>query len=1234
MSYDREARLMAKARMAARVYAPKKKEDKSQKTLKPAAKVDEREKQLIEKSRKAATARTEIKPSPPPRKESKPTTTPKKKTKSRKKLKPAKKRHKSSRSKPRKTPSTTYIDAKGEVERAYGQRTARTLPKPVSPEKPLKALETDIVTTHITQPLRRLSERLAERAREEGGLRGLAAAEGYALTRLGAGFVEGLTAPVRPSTYISTAHMVYELATDKEARRALGRYIAEHPTEFALETAGSIIGGYISGTALSKALSKAGVGAKVKPKIEKIGGRVKEAAGKVIEKIPTEERMAKAPEHMIAEKIVKTIEGAPEESLLQKVQSRVKLTDETIRSPAWQLEGAIKEGTSESILQRISKGLIDESIRPPEWQLEGSIKPPIKTGETIPDLLGEKVVYPSLSRAEQLRAVRIFKELGKKTEAPLPEWMWKGGMTKQVLLYGEEGKPVGLMASTPTGETIIATAERVPTLTSKALSTAVATTLGMSDATKEALQSRLEPIKDREAELMKKAKKAASAKITPITITPPKQAIIEPLEWRTRKRGTPKQVGLKFPLEKKKKTLPKPPKIEEEKPKKKAIVKPKPRPKPKEALIIPETIEEEEKPRPKVKPKMIEKPKQKKTKKPKVAPKPIEEEETTTKPLIEPAEEEKKAHKLKPSVKGKPKKVEKKPKPIIETNEGLPEAGVETAPKTVVEEPLEEPVIEKPEVASKPARTEVVPPIVHMPVEGVISKPEIAPTVEEAPRLEEVAKPWQTLIIKGGKAVGIVTPEGKKVEWRTRKRGTPKQIGLKFPLEKKKTLPKPPKIIEEKERPKKKVVKPKEVKETLITPETIKEEVKPSIPRIIGKEEPKPKVTPKTVEKPKPKTTKPPEEEEEALKPKPPVKERVIERPKPAIKETPKLEEVVKPKKPSPPSKPKKTEEIAEEKPKSAILKGAEAQEQVVKEVSPPKIKPMTPEEQREKISEAVTPVITPKQTTPQKLKPSEELAEEQREKAITRPKPSVTPVEEQEEKAKPIPTLTPRTIERQSTKPIEKLKSIQIQRAPQNISGQPVEWRTRVRGTPRQIGLRFPLRTPITTTKRNIVMPRRLKSDATVRTYTINIAYAKNRGESLVVIGKSLRDAIDEAFEERRGKSPPKMVEVVDPYAGTVLTFIARGAKKGGRYTLAEIREVGAKYPIKGGHVEVQRRLKKKGITPETSRILLSKYEQLKVRRLIRDSFSRDRKRRERARYMLKRFYPDIADICSWSVA
>lgn len=192
----------------------------------------------------------------------------------------------------------------------------------------------------------------------------------------------------------------------------------------------------------------------------------------------------------------------------------------------------------------------------------------------------------------------------------------------------------------------------------------------------------------------------------------------------------------------------------------------------------------------------------------------------------------------------------------------------------------------------------------------------------------------------------------------------------------------------------------------------------------------------------------------------------------------------------------------------------------------------------------------------------------------------------------------------------------------------------------------------PYKITKRRVVGKVTDETEVGPKPFTVNFMYSKRRGdgESVVVIADTYERALDEAFEEKVDSRWPIEVEIVDPSLGAVLKFIGEGAKRVGGLTLKGIRKmkpkvqaaarIGAKYAMRGGHIAKQKALAiatagyraAEAAVSESAKFALSKLQTQRVRFLLKDAYSEDPIKRRAARYSLKRYYPDVYDVCSFS--
>ena len=176
---------------------------------------------------------------------------------------------------------------------------------------------------------------------------------------------------------------------------------------------------------------------------------------------------------------------------------------------------------------------------------------------------------------------------------------------------------------------------------------------------------------------------------------------------------------------------------------------------------------------------------------------------------------------------------------------------------------------------------------------------------------------------------------------------------------------------------------------------------------------------------------------------------------------------------------------------------------------------------------------------------------------------------------------------------------------------------------------------------------------------FTVNFKYSDKPkdGESVIIIADTYQKALEEAFEERIDPRMPIEIDMVDPDLDAILKFVGESAKKtrvgiekaakrAEPYVLkavqktSETARLGAKYAIRGGHLAKQATVAGiKGVfrgvavaLKESSKMALYEIERSKVRRLIKQAYSKDPIERKTARIALKRVYPDIYDICSFS--
>lgn len=149
---------------------------------------------------------------------------------------------------------------------------------------------------------------------------------------------------------------------------------------------------------------------------------------------------------------------------------------------------------------------------------------------------------------------------------------------------------------------------------------------------------------------------------------------------------------------------------------------------------------------------------------------------------------------------------------------------------------------------------------------------------------------------------------------------------------------------------------------------------------------------------------------------------------------------------------------------------------------------------------------------------------------------------------------------------------------------------------------------------------------------WVANITYDDGSGESILLFADTYAKAQEEAFEERSVGKMPKSVELVDPSLDEVLTFLSSKGKSAAK--------LGAKYGVialKGGvklgaqAVGGVARGAKVGIR-EAGRLALYEADKARVRLLLTQAYSDNKIERNAARVALKRNFPEIWSMCSFS--
>ena len=186
-------------------------------------------------------------------------------------------------------------------------------------------------------------------------------------------------------------------------------------------------------------------------------------------------------------------------------------------------------------------------------------------------------------------------------------------------------------------------------------------------------------------------------------------------------------------------------------------------------------------------------------------------------------------------------------------------------------------------------------------------------------------------------------------------------------------------------------------------------------------------------------------------------------------------------------------------------------------------------------------------------------------------------------------------------------------------------------------------------------------------KAFTVNFSYnaEETDGETVIVIADSYDAALDEAYEERVDNRNPYSIEIIDPDLKAVLSFVSNAGKKvggaalhaaqrGSGYALKGIKSassLGGKYAIKAakGGVKVGKVLGKGGyrvgralgkasyktskkVLSDVSKVLLSEAEKRLVQEVLKDCYSNDPAKRQGAIFNLKKNYPQVYEICSFS--
>lgn len=153
-------------------------------------------------------------------------------------------------------------------------------------------------------------------------------------------------------------------------------------------------------------------------------------------------------------------------------------------------------------------------------------------------------------------------------------------------------------------------------------------------------------------------------------------------------------------------------------------------------------------------------------------------------------------------------------------------------------------------------------------------------------------------------------------------------------------------------------------------------------------------------------------------------------------------------------------------------------------------------------------------------------------------------------------------------------------------------KWRTRTKGTAKQVGQKFQLSSRASTAN----LPKNLKktegtSRKTLEHYTITFYYSKGRQETVHIGARDADDALNQALKARKRKNLKPISMHVKDGLGDVLAKVAKGAG----YTVAQYQ-----------------RIKRS-------------YTSGKLENLISEAQSDNMTNRAIARTQLKRMYPEI---------
>lgn len=161
------------------------------------------------------------------------------------------------------------------------------------------------------------------------------------------------------------------------------------------------------------------------------------------------------------------------------------------------------------------------------------------------------------------------------------------------------------------------------------------------------------------------------------------------------------------------------------------------------------------------------------------------------------------------------------------------------------------------------------------------------------------------------------------------------------------------------------------------------------------------------------------------------------------------------------------------------------------------------------------------------------------------------------------------------------------------------------------------------------------------VHGFVVNFKFSDKPGdgESVLVMSDNFSDCLDEAYEEKIDPRSPIAVEIIDPDIGAMLEWTGkrvRSAIKYGKPKIKRATELGAKYAVKATMAtgRTAKRVAKAGVGASAELFRLTAFAAQKeiIQSLLKLCYQRDKAKRIAARVALKKRYPDVYSMCSFS--